>query len=506
MDTLHSQSALENKASLQDRLNLLESLRNRFEGLDTEYLLADNTRRRRVYLDSAASNLLLKPTQEIVRNAMAHYANTHSQLHFGARIMTELYHEAHDTVEKFVGAGEAYTSIFWGNGVTACLNRMAKILRQKRPERDVVITTLMEHHANDLPHRKHFEKVVHVPVSKDLDGCAGAVSLQQLQEAITTYKDRLNYVTITAASNVTGVVNPVHEIARMAHEAGALIVVDAAQSAAHMPIQIETGTPEEDLDVVCLSGHKIYTPGSPGVIIARKELFLGLEPQDIGGGIVRFVDSKNYIITDDLPEREETGTPNLPGVFALATTLKFLMYLGMDLVEEDERAITQYAMDRLETVPSIQIYGSSRMEVAERIGVITFNIHPLQHGLVTAVLNDYFGIAVRNQCFCAQPFVRQLLGIANDQGEAPEQCYNRCVTDELPGMVRISFGLYNTREDVDYVVEALTHISKNMVQYLNAYEPVWDWSGDWRHKSFSFSPTSSFSLEKAVMDYINQDA
>ena len=502
MATLQRSSTGVSSAPLKDRLELLERLRSQFEGLETVYPLADGTQRRRIYMDSGASNLLWRPAQEICKEAMAHYANTHSQLHFGARIMTSLYEEAHETVEAFVGAGPDYTSVFCGYGVTGCLNKMARTLRQQKPERDVVITTLMEHHANDLPHRKHFKEVIHVPVKKDLDGCAGAVCVEQLAEAVEKYKDRLNYIAITAASNVTGVMNPIHAIARMAHDAGALIVVDAAQSAAHFPLQMETEDPREALDVVCLSGHKIYSPGSPGVIIARKELFLGIEPQEVGGGIVKFVDANSYTVTDHLPEREETGTPNLPGVFTLASTLKLLMHLGMDVVEEDERSITQYALDQLADVPQIQIYGSTRLEIAERIGVITFNIGLLEHGLVTAILNDYFGIAVRNQCFCAQPFVRQLLGIADDFGQAPAACMDRCDTDAQPGMVRLSFGLYNTKEEVDYVVDALKKISANQAGYLEQYEPVWDGSGDWRHKTFTFEPSEAFNLDEAVRNYI----
>lgn len=196
-------------------------------------------------------------------------------------------------------------------------------------------------------------------------------------------------------------------------------MVDAAQSAAHLPLTVDPGDPEAALDVVVLSGHKIYTPGSPGVLMARKELFLGQEPEEVGGGIVSFVDTSRYEILPHLPEREEAGTPNLPGAIALGATLRLLQHIGMDLIAEDERRLTQYALDRLSQIPRLHIYGSHRLEIAERIGVITFNLYDLPHGLVTAALNDYFGIAVRNECFCAQPFVRQLLGIADAEGGRP---------------------------------------------------------------------------------------
>ena len=497
MELLHTPT-IKPLGTYEERRALLEKLRGEFHGLDTAYPLADGRTARRIYLDSAASNLCLKVTDNIIRKALGHYANTHSQLHFSARIMTALYHHAHQIVLDFVGAPDDYTAIFCGNGVTGSLNRIARVLAEQRPERDVVITTIMEHHANDLPHRKHVGTVVHVPVEKDPDGEAGRVNMTALKQAIKDHADRLNYVAITAASNVTGVTNPVHEIATLAHEVGALLVVDAAQSAAHLPMRVVTEAPEETIDVLCLSGHKIYTPGSPGVIIARKELFTGIEPQEIGGGVVSFVDTKRYTIIEALPEREETGTPNIPGALALATTLYLMGRIGMDVIEEDERELTQYALERFEELPGLHIYGSHRLEIADRIGVITFNLHGLHHGLVTAVLNDYFGIAVRNECFCAQPFVRQLLGIADEYGVAPDSCMGVRLPGTKPGMVRVSFGLYNTRADVDAAVEALTHILENAAFYRKNYVPVPDDSGDWRHRTFDFNPAEAFKIEEEV--------
>jgi len=473
-------------------------MRNAFFGLETEYELADGRRSKRVYLDSAASNLKLTLAEDVVRTALQHYANTHSTLHFGARIMTHAYERAHEVVLDFVGADETYTAIFYGNGVTGCLNRMARVLKARTPERDVVITTIMEHHANDLPHRKHVGNVVHVPVEKDPEGEAGRVDMTALREAVAKNADRLNYIAITAASNVTGIINPVREIARLAHEAGALIVVDAAQSAAHLPLSVLGDNDADAIDVMVLSGHKIYCPGSPGVIVARRELFRGLEPEEVGGGIVSFVDTARYTVMADLPEREETGTPNIVGAIGLAATLHMLGRVGMDVIEHDERELTQYALERFSDIPGLHIYGSHRLEVADRIGVVTFNIDGMPHGLVTAILNDYFGIAVRNECFCAQPFVRQLLGISDTRGIAPDSCMDTCGSEDKPGMVRVSFGLYNTQKDVDSVVEALQKIIQDADFFASRYAPVLDGSGDFRHREFVFEPEEAFCFERAI--------
>ena len=489
-------SRIDPLGSRRERQARLEALRTAFTGLETEYPLADGSTAARTYLDSAASTLRCTVADRIVQRALRHYANTHSTLHAGARIMTHLYERAHEIVGNFVDAPDDYTVVFNGSGVTGGLNRMARVLSERRPERDVVITTMMEHHANDLPHRKHVGEVVHVPLEKDPDGEAGRVDMEALQAAIERHADRLNYVAVTAASNVTGIVNPVHEVARRAHEAGALCVVDAAQSAAHVPLSVQGRSEDEAIDVLCLSGHKIYAPGSPGVIVARQSLFEGLEPQEVGGGIVERVETGSYKITDALPEREEAGTPNLPGALRLAATLQLLGRIGMDLVEEDERELTQYALERFQAIDGLKIYGSHRLEVADRIGVIVFNLDDLPHGLVAAALNDYFGVAVRNECFCAQPFVRQLLGRTSTNGEAASG--EECGPEMQPGMVRASLGLYNTTADVDRAAEALADLVARPEWYQEQYRPQLEGSGDWVHRSFNHPPQAVFSLEGEV--------
>src|SRR5690625_3078634 len=198
----------------------------------------------------------------------------------------------------------------------------------------------------------------------------------------------MNYIEIKAESNVTGVLNPVHEVARMAHEVGALVVVNTSTASAHCPINMLGDEEAEAVDVLCLSGHKIYTPGSPGVIIARRDLFSGREPEEVGGGVVSFVDTARYHISPTLPDREETGTPNLPGSLALAATLQMLSRIGMDVIEEDEQRLTQYALDRLARIDGIHIYGSHRLELAERIGVVASIIAGMPQVLVPAVQHD----------------------------------------------------------------------------------------------------------------------
>jgi len=255
----------------------LRKLGREVVGLDAEYTLATGERTRRIYLDSTASALRLKVVQDVLDKYQPYYSNTHSVLHFGAKLSTREFAWAHDMVLRFVHADpETYTAFFTGSGTTGGINRVARTLREKRPDRDVVVTSIMEHHSNDLPHRKHFPNVVHVP-AEVTKSSIGRINMERLAEAFEEHGENVNYVTITGVSNVTGIINPIHEIAELAHRYGALIVVDAAAMAAHRPIHVsDHEDPARHLDVVVFSGHKVYAPGSPGVVVTRQELFADL--------------------------------------------------------------------------------------------------------------------------------------------------------------------------------------------------------------------------------------
>ena len=238
------------------RQALLEKLARNVIGLDVRYTLANGERTRRIYLDSTASTLRLKIVQDVLEKFQPYYSNTHSLLHFGAKVSTKEYLWAHEMMLEFVRANpEIYTAFFVGSGTTGGMNRVARTLREKRPERDVVITTIMEHHSNDLPHRKHFREVVHVPAAMAAHSL-GCVNLSRIEAALRENAGKVNYVAITGVSNVTGIINPIYDIAELAHRYGALIVIDAAQMAAHVPIQMSGhADSNRDLDVLVFAGH-----------------------------------------------------------------------------------------------------------------------------------------------------------------------------------------------------------------------------------------------------------
>lgn len=481
------------------RMNrLLEWLRAGTIGIDTEYPIVGGRRTRRIYLDSTATSLRLGPVQEVLNAFQPHYANTHSSLHYGARLSSDAYAWAHETVLSFVGARlPEWTCFFAGNGATGAINRIAQSLRAARPERDTVITTVMEHHSNDLPHRKHFAQVIHLPVVTRNSGL-GAVDLEKLERELRAQRGRVNYVAVTGVSNVTGIVNPIHEIARIAHRYDTLIVVDAAQMVAHVPLQMSGhANPAEDLDVITFSGHKVYAPGSPGVVVARSSLFSSVEPVEVGGGMVEDVWVDRYVPTQRMPDREEAGTPNIIGAIGLGVALNVLQRIGMKNVQAEEERLLEYLLNRLAKNPGVIVYGDTDARASKRAGAVAFNIEDVDHALTAAILNDHFNIAVRNECFCAHPYVREMIMFALEEmidGLSSEELERRA--DEQRGMVRASFGIYTTLEDVDRLVEAVKQIAEERETFAAQYERLPN--GDYRHLSFQVDVSKFFSPQGLI--------
>ena len=190
--------------------DLLEKIRHDFIGLDTEYETVDGNKSRRIYLDTTASSLMMGVAHRSSNDFLKHYSNTHSLLHFSAKISTKTYHWIHNRILDFVHADHnEFTCFFMGSGVTAGMNRMAKTLNRIRPERDMVLVSIMEHHSNDLPHRKHGGKVMHIPINKNNTNMGG-IDMEIFEKYLIQFQDRINYVSITGLSNVTGIINPIN--------------------------------------------------------------------------------------------------------------------------------------------------------------------------------------------------------------------------------------------------------------------------------------------------------
>ncbi|HXH04265.1 MAG TPA: aminotransferase class V-fold PLP-dependent enzyme [Candidatus Competibacteraceae bacterium] len=477
---------------------LHKRLQHDFLGLDVRYPLADGRVRRRHYLDSAASTLRLGAAHRLAEAFLGHYGSTHSELHYGARIASAAYRWAHDQVLRFVGADpEHYTCFFAGSGATAGVNRMARTLAALRPERDTVLVSEMEHHSNDLPHRRHSTRVLHIPLSGTAPAL-GAIDLKALARLLEANRGRVNYLAITGASNVTGILNPLADIAELAHAHGAWLLVDGAQWVAHAPVRMSAPEhPARALDVLVFSGHKIYAPGAPGVVVARRELLAGGLPDELGGGMVEDVFLSDYMVSPHFPEREEAGTPNIVGAVMLGAVLELLMRVGMDSVHAAEARLLARALPALAALPGVRVYGITDPACAPRTGIISFNLEGLDHGLVAAILNDYYNIAVRNACFCAHPYVREMLKPELWALDIDPDTPRGLEAVELKrGMVRASFGLYTTEDDVEALIAALADILERREHYAAQYAV--DADGVYRHRRFRLEATALFDPARVL--------
>ncbi|HCB14827.1 MAG TPA: aminotransferase, partial [Gammaproteobacteria bacterium] len=277
------------------------------------------------------------------------------------------------------------------------------------------------------------------------------------------------------------------------------VVVDASQFIAHAPLALsDNGTVERELDAVAFSGHKLYAPGSPGVMVVRQILLEGQEPDELGGGMVDDVSLSNYQITGYFPDREEAGTPNIPGAVQLGAVLNVLQRIGMGSIHAAEQRLLRRLLTGLLAIPGVRIYGDPDLDRTPRLGVVSFNLAGLEHGLVAAMLNDYHNVAVRNGCFCAHPYVRELLKPELWELDLdPDADDADALIKPWQGMVRASLGLYSTDADIDALLNGVHDLLANPAYYRAQYQG--DGAGNFCHRSFTVSAKSLFDPE-AMLD------
>ena len=374
-----------------------------------------------VYLDNAATTQKPKVVLEAVnRYYQEDNANVHRGVHTLAERATASYEGARETVRRFINASSTKEVLFT-RGTTTGLNWIGRFAEEILEEGDEVLISIMEHHSNIIPWqeacRKTGAKLVYVYL-KD-----GGLDLEDFRKKLT---NRTKFVSIAHASNVLGVINPVQEIAQLAHEKGAIVVVDGAQSVPHMKIDVQT----LDADFFVFSGHKMAGPTGVGVLYGKEQYLNQMSPVEFGGEMIDFVYEQSAT-WKELPWKFEAGTPNMAGAIGLAAAIDYLEAIGMDAIERHEQDLIAYVFPKLQAIEGLKIYGSQ--DLAKRSGVISFNLGDLHpHDLATAL--DYEGVAVRAGHHCAQPLIQYL---------------------EVPATARASFYLYNTKEDCDKLVEAL---------------------------------------------------
>ncbi len=377
-----------------------------------------------IYFDNAATTQ--KPQcviDAIAREYAEVNANVHRGIHYLSQQATELHESARETVRKFINA-RSTSEIVFTRGTTESINLVAFSFGEAfLQEGDEVILSVMEHHSNIVPWQLLRDRkgiVIKVVPMND----AGELDIEAYR-ALFTEKTKL--VSICHVSNVLGTINPAHEIIRIAHEHGAKVLLDGAQSVPHFAVDVQ----QLDCDFMVFSGHKIYGPTGIGLLYGKESLLEQLPPYQGGGEMIARV-SFEHTTFERLPYKFEAGTPDYVGTHALATALDYIQSIGLDKIAAHEEDLTRYAMQRMQEIEGMTFFGTATTKTS----VVSFNvgaIHPMDLG----TLLDRLGVAIRTGHHCAQPLMA------------------RCGVES---MARISFGLYNTREEVDAFIQSLQRV------------------------------------------------
>lgn len=433
------------------------SFRQLVAGTDAKVPLANGKYVRGINFDNAATTPPLCAVLSEINQFAPWYASVHRGKGYKSIVCSELYEQGREVVREFVNAGRQDVVIFTKN-TTEAINMLAYALAGG-PEQ-VVLTTDMEHLANDMPWRDKFT-VDYVGLTK-----AGRLSLPSLEAKLQLHAGKVKLVAVTGASNVSGYINPIAKIARLAHQHGAAIFVDGAQWVPHIGVNMRPPDAAEHIDYLAFSGHKMYAPFGTGVLIGPQAPFAGAVPVYQGGGAVGLV-SQTAIEWEAPPAKWEAGTPNMMGVLALITAIETLSKLNLNVIHTYEQQLINYAIDGLRNIPGITLY-SIRDGQEARVSLVSFSLEGLHHSQVAEILSQQAGIAVRNGLFCAHPYVEKLLRLS-----AEEIKYYQTHDDKsLPGLVRISFGLYNTISEIKIFLATLAHIADHRRHYADKYSYV----------------------------------
>lgn len=426
----------------------INNVRDYVVGINEPIELKDGTKQPLINFDNAATTPVLKPVEDAVNEEMKMYGSIGRGFSAKSNHSTDLYNQIREKVIKFVGADneEGSNTCFYCNNTTDGLNKLASALIES--EDDIVLTTRIEHHANDLSWRERC-KVVYAEVDDQ-----GRVIYDDIERLLKEYDGKIKYVSVTAASNVTGYVTDVHRVAKLAHQYGAQIIVDGAQIVAHRAFSMTGDTPEENIDYFVFSAHKMYSPYGGGAVVGPAAVLNQHMPEFYGGGTVTLVKDDEQFYKD-APASYEAGSPNYAGVVGLGTAIDILQQVGFDAIEAHEKALNRKLIDGLKQLDNVIIYGDTE-NIDDRVGVVSFNFSDINSYILAKNLSEMGGVATRRGAFCAHPYVWRLMKLTDSEIES----FKSCTDMNTAGMVRISFGIYNTEEEVDQFLSVMPSVMK----------------------------------------------
>lgn len=407
------------------------SFRHLFIGLDKKVPIYNNNEIVPINFDNAATTPVFKSVLDRITKACELYGAIGRGLGQKSEYSTKVYAECREYILDFFKAPKDKYTVIFVNNTTEGINRLSNMLIEDK--NDIIITSRMEHHSNDLPWRgkcnlKYIEVDEH-----------GRLKLDELEYLLEKYNGLVKYVTLTAASNVTGYMNNLSYISKLVHKYNAKLIVDGAQIVAHKKIDFT----EDSIDFLVFSAHKMYAPFGSGAILGLKDVFQRLDSDLKGGGTVDSVLDNSEVLLPP-PEKNEAGSPNFFGAIALVEAMKELDNIGFDTIETNEQILLKYAIKGLSSISDVTLYGDN-IKIDDRLGIVVFNINNLYHAETAKLLANLRAIAVRQGAFCAHPYVKRLLQINDNE-------YSKYLRDgscNIPGMVRSSFGVYNSTREID---------------------------------------------------------
>jgi len=489
------------------RVDLVEKIHDSVIGKDTAVETPFGLRRV-TYADYTASGRSLSFIEDYIRaQVLPMYANTHTETSGTGLQTTRFREDARDIIKRCIGANnDEHAVIFAGNGATGAVDRLIGILGLRIPDsleqeyhlgdaipanrHPVVFVGPYEHHSNELPWRESIADVVQI--NEDADG---QIDLTELEERLVEYAERpLKIGSFSAASNVTGIISDTSAISRLLHKHDALSFWDFAASAPYVGISMgSTKVDDGDYkDAIFISPHKLIGgPGSPGLLVARRDLLTNKVPAVPGGGTVQYVSPDHHTYITDQEHREEGGTPAIIGSIRAGLVFKLKDEVGPDRIRGLEHHFIRRAIDSWKTNPSIDILGNPD---AERLSIVSFVIRTedkvLHHNYVVALLNDLFGIQARGGCSCAGPYGHRLLGIDLETSRRFEDVIATGCEVLKPGWVRLNFNYFISESEFDYIVEAVHMIGSDGWRLLPLYTYEAE-SGIWRHRDGLPKPPKS---------------
>lgn len=443
-----------------------------------------------IYADWVASGRLYKPIEErIVKEFGPFVGNTHTETSITGTLMTKAYHKAQSIIKKHVNAGPNDVIITAGFGMTTVVNKFQRILGLKvleqlekychipKEDKPVVFITHMEHHSNQTSWLETICDVVVIEPDEK-----GLVDLERFEHLLELYKHRKTiYGSFSACSNVTGIITPYFQMAKMIHRYGGFCFVDFAASAPYVDINMHPEDPESKLDAIFFSPHKFMGgPATSGVLIFDSKLYNKLVPDHPGGGTVDWTNpwgDHKYI--NDIESREDGGTPGFIQTIKTALAIKIKDNMGTKNIIKREEDLLKYAFERFDQIPSVHILADN---IRHRLGIISFYVEDIHYNLMVKLLNDRFGIQVRGGCSCAGTYGHYLLHVDPSRSKRITDKINRGDLSEKPGWVRLSLHPTMTNNELKFIMDSITSIVKNFKNWSQDYEYIAK-SNEFYHKN-----------------------